>query len=314
MTRDQINLLSRRLNYIPTQVANESHVRKELLKDFNAFARRIRLKYIFHRHHKEPHPFHVKSNWKPPVQPSVALETYLEEVRIQRAEIKIDKLKNNLPVKERQAIKELKENKEINIKRADKGSTTVILNKKDKIHEGKAQLDDEENYKPLETPMVIETARRVKELIKELYRKKHIDEMTEKWLSLTPNPPRIPIFYTLTKIHKPIPVGRPIISGCEGPTERISSFVDNVLQPIAKAQKSYLKDTTHFINFIENTKVTKNTVLVSMDVTSLYTNILQEEGINTVCIAYEKFYGEKPPIPSQHLREMLRLILKVYMI
>ena len=130
--------------------------------------------------------------------------------------------------------------------------------------------------------------------------------MTEKWLSLTPNPPRIPIFYTLTKIHKPIPVGRPIISGCEGPTERISSFVDNLLQPIAKAQKSYLKDTTHFINFIENTKVTENTVLVSMDVTSLYTNIPQEEGINTVCIAYEKFYGEKPPIPSQHLREMLR--------
>ena len=195
-------------------------------------------------------------------------------------------------------------------KRADKGSTTVILNKKDKIHEGKAQLDDEENYKPLETPMVIETALRVKELIIELYPKNHIDEMTEKWLSLTPNPPRIPIFYTLTKIHKPIPVGRPIISGCEGPTERISSFVDNLLQPIAKAQKSYLKDTTHFINFIENTKVTENTVLVSMDVTSLYTNIPQEEGINTVCIASEKFYGEKPPIPSQHLREMLRLILQ----
>ena len=117
-------------------------------------------------------------------------------------------------------------------------------------------------------------------------------------------------FYTLTKIHKPIPVGRPIISGCERLTERISSFVDNLLQPIAKAQKSYVKDTTHFINFIENTKVTENTVLVSMDVTSLYTNIPQEEGMNTVCIAYEKFYGEKLPIPIQHLREMLRLILK----
>ena len=31
--------------------------------------------------------------------------------------------------------------------------------------------------------------------------------------SLTPNSPRIPIFYTLTKIYKPTPVGRPIISG-----------------------------------------------------------------------------------------------------
>ena len=47
-----------------------------------------------------------------------------------------------------------------------------------------------------------------------------------------------------------------------------------------------------------------------MDVTSLYTSIPQEAGMNTVCIAYEKFYGEKPPIPSQHLREVLRRILK----
>jgi len=107
--------------------------------------------------------------------------------------------------------------------------------------------------------------------------------MTEKWLSLTQNPPRIPVFYTLTKIHKPHPVGRPIISGCEGPTERISSFVDYLLQPIVKAQLSYLKDTADFTNFIEKTKVEENTVLVSMDVTSLYTNIPQEElGITTV--------------------------------
>ena len=73
-------------------------------------------------------------------------------------------------------------------------------------------------------------------------------------------------FYTLTKIHKPVLTGRPIISGCDGPTERISSFLDHILQPIAKVQKSYLKDTTQFINFIEKRKVPNNAVLVSMDV------------------------------------------------
>ena len=73
-------------------------------------------------------------------------------------------------------------------------------------------------------------------------------------------------FYTLTKIHKPVLTGRPIILGCDGPTERISSFLDDILQPIAKVKKSYLKDTTQFINFIEKRKVPNNTVLVSMDV------------------------------------------------
>jgi len=119
------------------------------------------------------------------------------------------------------------------------------------------------------------------------------------------------VFYTLTKIHKATPVSRPITSGCDSPTERISSFVDHLLQPIAKRQASYLKDTTDFLNFIgEKTKLPKNTILVSMDVTSLYTNIPQEEGITTVCEAYEEFYHENPPIPGRYLREILNLILQ----
>ena len=113
--------------------------------------------------------------------------------------------------------------------------------------------------------MIEQTSHKVKRLISELYREQKIDYMTFKWLSQTPNPPRIPLFSTLTKIHKTIPAARPIISGCEGPTERISSFVDSLLQPIMKIGDSYLRDTTDFINFIERTKVSENTILVSMD-------------------------------------------------
>ena len=42
-----------------------------------------------------------------------------------------------------------------------------------------------------------------------------------------------------------------------------------------------------------------------MDVTSLYTNIPHKERVTTVCLAYQKFYGEKVPIPTKHLGEML---------
>ena len=122
--------------------------------------------------------------------------------------------------------------------------------------------------------------------------------MTVKWFHLTPNPSRIPVFYTLTKIHKPTLVESPFISGCDGPTERLSSFVDKLLQPIAQIQDSYLNDTTNFIRFIESTRVPRNAFLVSMDVTSLYTNIPQEEGITIVCNAYENFHAKNPPIYS----------------
>ena len=254
---------------------------------------------MFHGKNREVHPFYVKSDWNPPVQPSVALESYLEEVKSQLAEIKITKPKNNLSRKEHEALTELKQNTDINLKKADKGSTTVVMNKTDKIREGQIQIEDKHNYRPLSEPMVKETHSKVLRLITDLHRENHIDDMTRKWLSQTPNPPRIPEFYTLTKIHKPTITGRPIISGCDGPTERISSFVDTLLQPISKIQKSYLKDTTDFINFIENTKVKKRTFLVSMDVTSLYTNIPQNEGIEIVCKAYENFYKDNPPIPEK---------------
>ena len=157
--------------------------------------------------------------------------------------------------------------------------------------------------------MVQQTSRRVEEIINDLLQGNHIDTITKKWLSQTASPPRILLFYTLAKIHKPGLTGRPIISGCDGPTERISSFLDHILQPIAKAQKSYLKDTSHFINFIEKRKVPNNALLVSMDVTSLYTIIPQEEGINTVCKVYDAFYKNDTPIPTNSLRGLRKLIL-----
>ena len=69
--------------------------------------------------------------------------------------------------------------------------------------------------------MVKETARKTRVIIEDLHQGNHINTMTKKWLLQTPNPPRIPVFHTLTKIHKPTLPGRPIISGCDGPTERL---------------------------------------------------------------------------------------------
>ena len=122
------------------------------------------------------------------------------------------------------------------------------------------------------------------------------------------------VFYTLTKIHKPTITARPIISGCNGSTERMSSFVDTLLQLISKSEASYLKaDMTDLINFIEKKKKKQSeeeNFLVSIDPTSLYTNILQEEGIKIVCEADDNFHKNNPPIPTHYLGEMLRFSLK----
>ena len=156
------------------------------------------------------------------------------------------------------------------------------MSKQDKIHEGQVQRDTPRKA------LVQTMLNRVNCLISELYQGKHIKEMTRKWLSQTPKPA------TNTAILYPYenPQAK---SGrktdhfqLRRPYRKIklSSFVDRLLKPIAKTQKSYPKDTTDFINFIERTNVPEQATIVSMDVTSLYTNIPQEEGINTVCNAY----------------------------
>ena len=173
------------------------------------------------------------------------------------------------------------------------------MSRQDKLNEGQVLLDELNNYRPLDKPMVETTTKKAQQLIKTLLSEGHIDKTTAKWLSLTLDPPRIPVFYTLTKIHKPTPVGRPIISGCSGPTERISAFVDHLIQPIAQLQASYLKHTTDFIIFIERIKLPNSAILVPKDVTCLYTNIPQREGITTVLLCIRRISPRKPSTPYQ---------------
>jgi len=61
------------------------------------------------------------------------------------------------------------------------------MTKEDKLNEGQIQLNVRKHYRPLESPMVEETGKRVLDLINELYHENFIDEMTKKCLFQTPN-------------------------------------------------------------------------------------------------------------------------------
>ena len=54
--------------------------------------------------------------------------------------------------------------------------------------------------------------------------------------------------YLLPKIHKHLRnvPGRPVISNCGTPTEKVSEFLDYHLKPVMQSGKSYIKDTILF--------------------------------------------------------------------
>ena len=86
----------------------------------------------------------------------------------------------------------------------------------------------------------------------------------------------------LPKIHKnfdSIPPFRPIVSGCGSVCEKISNLVDFHLQPLAKQNASFIKDTTDFCRKIKNVRCSEGAILVSADVSALYTEIDHDDGI-----------------------------------
>ena len=117
--------------------------------------------------------------------------------------------------------------------------------------------------------------------------------------------------YLLPKIHKRLSnvPGRPVISNCGTPTEKVSEFLDYHLQPVMRAGKSYIRDTNHFLEKLKSLgKVPDNAILVTADVVGLYPSIPHEQGLKTLYEALEK--REKKLIPSSDLKQMAEFVLK----
>ena len=68
-------------------------------------------------------------------------------------------------------------------------------------------------------------------------------------------------------MHKQGNPGRPIVSSNSHPTERISQFVDHHLKPLVQTTQTFIKDTTHSLNNLEQLgQLPSNALLVTIDV------------------------------------------------
>ena len=87
----------------------------------------------------------------------------------------------------------------------------------------------------------------------------------------------------------------------------MSRFVDHSLQPLVRKIPSYIKDANDFINKVNNFPVPPNSLLVTMDIKSLYTTIPNNDGIASV----KKKYDHYPPknILTKIITTFLALIL-----
>ena len=168
----------------------------------------------------------------------------------------------------------------------------VIISVEDYITEADRQLKDKDFYAELTHDPTKYHAELINETIRTFIKEKLINEQLGK--ILLQNNPKTPNLYFRPKVHKMNNPGRPIVSSINSHSPRISEFVDIHLEPIVNGIKSHIKDTTDFINKIEQIRdITNNTILVTMDVKSLFTQIPHSEGISPVARTLEKMKESK---------------------
>ena len=174
------------------------------------------------------------------------------------------------------------------------------------IDECNRQLTDTKFYQRLDEDITAEIQKRVTFYVNRMHKDKFINDKTKQYLIQSDVKPGR--FYILPKIHKPGNPGRPIVSSNSHPTERLSHFVEYYLQPLVHKLPSFVKDTNDFLNkLLTIGNLPANSLLVTLDVSSLYTNIPHKEGINA-CEHFLRTSSHKT-IPTSTLCDLIRMIL-----
>ena len=189
----------------------------------------------------------------------------------------------NVTSQERQFLKELQKNDDIIIKQSDKCKGFVVMDRTAYVEKVHNILGDINSYETMDKNPVAKVEAQTKRIFKSVSK----DKMTESTVKeLTPNHSRTPVFYGLPKDHKPSVPLRPVISGCDGPTQKTSCLLERILKQLLKFVPTHLWNTQDFLNrmrtYQSSNGVPENAIFFSIDVVNLYGSIPLDEAITAV--------------------------------
>ena len=291
-SRIQLSVLCHSTKFTSTRSGNILNYKNDLC----SFTRKIKIKEIFHdKIYEDESIARNKSNKK--------FETKNKELslivnKIENLTPSLKNYNNNFRKEEQEALKSLKENNNLIFKTADKGGGWVIMDKnyyKDQlvmphllsnVYKEVSRDSDKKVFKNL-----LEHIKKHKDI----FSKKEMDYLTNFKFSSSQ-------FYCFPKIHKSEIIknavklqnseyveiinpadlkGRPISGGPESPTQRLSNLVEILLKPLVPTLKTYVKDDWDFLRQLPE-KLPFQGTMYSCDITSLYTSIPTELGIEAI--------------------------------
>lgn len=310
----ELSVLERGLSFVPSPT---KIFRSHITTAADQLTRNVKLEHYFRNstnHTKEM--FVQKSSFNPNESCFPRnIRDFCNETYNLAKTCKLSTPKDNLSEAERKALSSLTNNNSIIIRKADKGSTTVLLNKADYVSEALHQINNSKFYERLDPSVRLDTKKLIQTQLYSLRRKGFISQKQLKFLQLSTSSVQKRTFYTLPKIHKDrktwlsenIPPGRPIVSDVGSPTYQIGKFISHQLKELSQTHPSYVKDSYHFLDKIRRLNVPPNAALVTLDVSSLYTNIDTSMGLQMVKEAMTQ--NKDPKRPDHEILSLLETCL-----
>ena len=226
-----------------------------------------------------------------------------DQLRCESTKHRYEKRKTLLTPELKAAAKTLRENSQIMIRKADKSSMYVILDKEEYLEKMDFILSDNSKFKRITRNPTEEVQQKANKFIEALNAAQ--DDLKLPKIIGDFKPGHI---YGNVKTHKTGYPLRPIISQIPTPTYNLAKSLNQIISPYMP-DEFCLKSSSDFIDLLETSK--PEGIIASLDIESLFTNVPIDDTIDMILDeTYNHPHLPPPKIPPYILKELLNVCTK----
>jgi hypothetical protein len=218
------------------------------------------------------------------------------------------KIRTNLNRNQRQALREIRSDKNIRIYPFDKGNGFVRIDAKTAIEKEIQEMPSSDVCKIDPTPSIVLKVQRILRLLK-----KQGKLSKSEYARLYPPDAVAPSMYGSIKAHKPeknFPM-RMIVSTLHTASYTLAMYLTQLIQPTLNKNKTRIKNTQSFVSEAKLWEIDPMEIQVSFDVQNLYPSIPISKSIKVVTqmLSNDKESAGRSKLTNADIKKLLELCL-----